>query len=78
MSHPAHKSGNIPRAGLILHGHFQQLQNFFKRGMWLLKESRQNESGPEAYLHFCDQDLTWSFYSVDSTHAMCTLAGLYK
>jgi hypothetical protein len=31
--------------------------------MWLLKVSMQNESGPEGYLHFCEQDLTWSFYS---------------
>jgi len=29
LSHPAHKSGNIIRAGLIRHGHFQQPQNVF-------------------------------------------------
>ena len=23
----------------------------------------QNESGPKEYFHFCDQDVTWSFYS---------------
>ena len=24
----------------------------------------ENEFGPKAYLHFCGQDVTWSFYSV--------------
>jgi len=50
--------------GLILHGHFQQTQNVFYRNIWLLKVSMQNESEPEAYWHFCEKDVTWSFYSV--------------
>jgi len=54
----------MPRAGLILYGHFQQPQNVFYSNMWLLKASIQNESRPKAYLHFCEQDVTWSFYSV--------------
>ena len=32
--------------------------------MWLLKVSMQIESGPMPHLHFCEQDVTWSFYSV--------------
>jgi len=32
--------------------------------MRLLKVSILNEYGPEGYLHFCLQDLVWSFYSV--------------
>jgi len=32
--------------------------------MWLLKVSMQIESGPMPHLHFCEQDVTRSFYSV--------------
>jgi len=32
--------------------------------MWLLKVSMQIESGPAPHLHFCEQDVTCSFYSV--------------
>jgi len=53
---------------LILHGHFQQPydagKNTIYRNMWLLKVSMQNESGPEGYLHFCELDVTPSFYCV--------------
>jgi len=31
--------------------------------MWLLKVSMQIESKPMPNLHFCEQDVTWSFYS---------------
>ena len=58
------KEGICLRPGLILHGHFQLPQNVFYCYMWLLKVSMQNESGPEGYLHFCEQDVMWSFYSV--------------
>jgi len=43
---------------------FNRHKMFFYRNMWLLKVSMQNESGPEAYFHFCEQDVTWSFYNV--------------
>jgi len=34
------------------------------RKMWLFKVSMQNKFGPlSLYLHFCEQDVTWSFYS---------------
>jgi len=52
--------------GLILHGHFQQSENVFYRNMWLLKVSMQKES--EGYSHFCEQDVTWTFYSVYLVH----------
>jgi len=40
----------------------------FLPNMRLLKVSMQNEYGPEGYLHFCEQDVTWSFYSVGGLH----------
>jgi len=36
----------------------------FVCNMWLLKVSMQIESGPMPHLHLCEQDVTWSFYSV--------------
>jgi len=33
--------------------------------MWLLKVSIEIESGPMPHLHFCEQNVMWSFYSVD-------------
>jgi len=52
------------RPGLILHGPFQQPHVAAKNILWLLQVSMQNESGPEGHSHFCEQDMTWSFYSV--------------
>jgi len=36
----------------------------FVRRMWLLKVSIRIESRPMPHLHFFEQDVTWSFYSV--------------
>jgi len=51
------------RHGLILHGNFHHSHVAVKNMMWLLKLTMQNESVPEEYLHFSEQDvMLWSFY----------------
>ena len=72
MSHHAHESMNIPQAQT--HSAwtlFQEPHVAVKNIAWLLKVYMQNESGPEGYCHFCEQDVTWSFYSADRYTNVC-------
>jgi len=63
-SHLAHKSANMPLAQTHSAWTLSTATCCGKRNSVAVEVSMENESGPEEYSPFREQDVTWSFYSV--------------